>query len=59
MDSQGDPAKAPALAQQAAADTKLVAVIGPAFSGESEVADPVFEQAGITQGALTRLMRRG
>jgi branched-chain amino acid transport system substrate-binding protein len=46
-DSQGDPAKAPALAKQAVSDTKVVAVIGPAFSGESEVADPIFEAAGL------------
>jgi branched-chain amino acid transport system substrate-binding protein len=42
-DSQGDPAKAPALATQAVGDQKVVAVIGPAFSGESEVAYPIFE----------------
>jgi branched-chain amino acid transport system substrate-binding protein len=46
-DSQGDPAKAPALARQAVGDTKVVAIIGPAFSGESEVADPIFEEAGL------------
>jgi branched-chain amino acid transport system substrate-binding protein len=46
-DSQGDPAKAPALAKQAVSDTKVVAIIGPAFSGESEVADPIFEAAGL------------
>jgi branched-chain amino acid transport system substrate-binding protein len=46
-DSQGDPAKAPALAKQAVSDTKVVAIIGPAFSGESEVADPIFEEAGL------------
>lgn len=44
-DSQGDPAKAPALATQAAGDQKVIAVIGPAFSGESEVADPIFQSA--------------
>ncbi|MFF3854841.1 branched-chain amino acid ABC transporter substrate-binding protein [Micromonospora sp. NPDC002575] len=46
-DSQGDPAKAPALAQQAVGDTKVVGIIGPAFSGESEVADPIFDEAGL------------
>lgn len=45
LDSQGDPAKAPALAQQAVSDAKVTAIIGPAFSGESEVADPIFEEA--------------
>ena len=47
MDSQGDPAKASPLAKQAVGDTKMVAVIGPAFSGESEVALPIFEEAGL------------
>jgi len=47
LDSQGDPAQAPALAQKAATDTSLIALIGPAFSGESKVADPIFEQAGL------------
>ncbi|MEW2384893.1 branched-chain amino acid ABC transporter substrate-binding protein [Micromonospora sp. NPDC047707] len=46
-DSQGDPAKAPALAQQAVGDQKVVGVVGPAFSGESEVADPIFDEAGL------------
>ncbi|SCF42188.1 branched-chain amino acid ABC transporter substrate-binding protein [Micromonospora mirobrigensis] len=46
-DSQGDPAKAPALAQQAVGDNKVVGIIGPAFSGESEVADPIFDEAGL------------
>jgi branched-chain amino acid transport system substrate-binding protein len=47
LDSLGDPAKAPALAQQAVGDAKVTAIIGPAFSGESEVADPIFEEAGL------------
>ncbi|MGW1061363.1 branched-chain amino acid ABC transporter substrate-binding protein [Micromonospora rubida] len=46
-DSQGDPAKASPLAQKAAGDTKLVGLVGPAFSGESEVADPIFDAAGL------------
>ena len=46
-DSQGDPAKAPALAKQAVSDAKVVGIIGPAFSGESEVADPIFEAANL------------
>ncbi|MGN9808603.1 branched-chain amino acid ABC transporter substrate-binding protein [Micromonospora sp. BQ11] len=46
-DSQGDPAKAPALAQKAVGDQKVVGIIGPAFSGESEVADPIFDEAGL------------
>jgi branched-chain amino acid transport system substrate-binding protein len=46
-DSQGDPAKAPALANGAVGDAKVVAILGPAFSGESEAADPIFESAGL------------
>jgi branched-chain amino acid transport system substrate-binding protein len=45
-DSQGDPAQAPQLAQKVIAD-KTVALVGPAFSGESKAADPIFEQAAI------------
>jgi len=46
-DSQGDPAKAPALATQAVGDQKVIAIIGPAFSGESEVADPILQSGGL------------
>lgn len=46
-DSQGDPAQAPALAQKAVTDTKVLAVIGPAFSGESKTANPIFNEAGL------------
>jgi branched-chain amino acid transport system substrate-binding protein len=45
-DSQGDPAQAPQLAQKVISD-HTVAVVGPAFSGESKVADPIFQQAQI------------
>jgi branched-chain amino acid transport system substrate-binding protein len=45
-DSQGDPAQAPQLAQKAISD-KTVALVGPAFSGESKTADPILEAAGI------------
>jgi branched-chain amino acid transport system substrate-binding protein len=44
LDSQGDPAQAPALAQKAVSETAMIALVGPAFSGESKVADPIFEQ---------------
>jgi branched-chain amino acid transport system substrate-binding protein len=47
FDSAGDPAQAPALAQKAVQDTSLVALIGPAFSGESKVADPIFNEGGL------------
>lgn len=46
FDSQGDPAQANNGATKLIND-KVVAVIGPAFSGESGVADPIFDQAGI------------
>jgi branched-chain amino acid transport system substrate-binding protein len=46
FDSQGDPSQAANGAQKLIAD-KVVALIGPAFSGESAAADPYFEQAGI------------
>lgn len=46
FDSQGDPSQANNGATKLIGD-KVVAVIGPAFSGESKAADPIFEQAGI------------
>ena len=45
-DSQGDPSIAPSLAQKAISDG-VVALVGPAFSGESKAVDPTFEQAKI------------
>ena len=47
LDSQGSPDQAPALANQAAGDESVIAVIGPAFSGESAAAGPIYEQAGL------------
>jgi branched-chain amino acid transport system substrate-binding protein len=47
FDSQGDPAVAPGVALQLVADKKIIGIIGPPFSGESKVADPDFESAGI------------
>jgi branched-chain amino acid transport system substrate-binding protein len=44
-DTQGDPAQAPGQANKAI--TEVVAIIGPAFSGESRAADPTFEAAKI------------
>lgn len=46
FDSQGDPAQANNGATKLIND-KVVAVIGPAFSGESAAADPIFESAQI------------
>ena len=56
FDSQGDPAQAPALANQAASDTAIVALVGPAFSGESQASGDIYEEAGlpfITPSATT------
>ncbi|NNM44829.1 branched-chain amino acid ABC transporter substrate-binding protein [Knoellia sp. DB2414S] len=47
FDSQGDPAIAPGLAQKAVTDKKLIGIVGPAFSGESKAADPIFDSAGL------------
>jgi branched-chain amino acid transport system substrate-binding protein len=47
FDSQGDPAVAPGVARSLAADKKILGVVGPPFSGESQAADPIFDQAGI------------
>lgn len=46
-DSQADPTKAVALAQQAINTDKVVGLVGPAFSGESAQVGPVLEQAKI------------
>ncbi len=46
-DSQGDQNQAQGLAQQVVGDSKVVGIVGPAFSGESKVADPIFAEAGI------------
>lgn len=47
LDSQGSPDQAPGLAQQAIDDTKVLGVVGPAYSGESEAAGPMFNEAGL------------
>lgn len=47
FDSQGDPAQAPALAKKAVDDKTVVGIVGPAFSGESKAADPLFSEAGL------------
>ncbi|MEU4543625.1 branched-chain amino acid ABC transporter substrate-binding protein [Nonomuraea dietziae] len=46
-DSQADATKAVGLAQQAIKTDKIVALIGPAFSGESAQVAPVLEEAKI------------
>ncbi|MBO0867925.1 MAG: branched-chain amino acid ABC transporter substrate-binding protein [Micromonosporaceae bacterium] len=47
FDTQGDPKQAPAMAQQIVADGQIIGVVGPAFSGEAETADPLLDQAGV------------
>ncbi|AXO35663.1 branched-chain amino acid ABC transporter substrate-binding protein [Micromonospora chalcea] len=47
LDSQGSPDQAPQLAQKAIDDTKILGVVGPAYSGESEAAGPLFNEAGL------------
>lgn len=47
FDSQGDPTQAPGLAKKAIDDKKVVGIVGPAFSGESKAAYPLFNEAGM------------
>jgi branched-chain amino acid transport system substrate-binding protein len=47
FDSAGDPKQAPALAQKVVSDKNVVGVLGPAFSGESKAANPIFNAAGL------------
>ena len=45
QDSEGDPAKAPAAATALITNPAVIAVIGPAFSGESKAVNPSFCKA--------------
>lgn len=47
FDSQGSPDVAPGLARSLVTDKKIIGIVGPPFSGESEAADPIFNDAGI------------
>ncbi|MDO7869396.1 branched-chain amino acid ABC transporter substrate-binding protein [Nocardioides jiangxiensis] len=47
FDSQGDPAKAPALATQIINDDSIFGLIGPGFSGESLATGKTFFEAGL------------
>jgi branched-chain amino acid transport system substrate-binding protein len=60
FDTQGDPKQAPGVARKAIGDKSMVAILGPTFSGVSEAADPIFNDAGMpvvtgvsTNGALS------
>jgi branched-chain amino acid transport system substrate-binding protein len=46
-DTQGDPEQAPPVVETAVGDPQTVAVIGPAFSGESEASGDTYNEAGI------------
>jgi len=46
-DDQGDPTISPTQAQAAVANKKLVAVVGPAFSGATAAAEPFYSAAHI------------
>ncbi len=46
-DSQGDPEKATPLATKAVQDDKLIGLVGPSFSGETEATGPTFAEAGL------------
>ena len=56
LDSQGSGDQAPPLAQQVAGDESVIAMVGPAFSGESQASGPILDEAGlpfITPSATT------
>ena len=47
FDTQGDPAKAPAVASAVVGDATILGLIGPGFSGESKAALPAYDEAGL------------
>ncbi|MGH2677970.1 MAG: branched-chain amino acid ABC transporter substrate-binding protein [Actinomycetota bacterium] len=46
-DTQGDPEQAPPVVETAVSDPDTVAVLGPAFSGESEASGDTYNESGI------------
>jgi branched-chain amino acid transport system substrate-binding protein len=46
-DSAGDPAQASGLATAVVQDPKILGTVGPAFSGESKVANPILSKEGV------------
>ncbi|HEY5265758.1 MAG TPA: branched-chain amino acid ABC transporter substrate-binding protein [Acidimicrobiales bacterium] len=46
-DDQGDPTISPTEAQSAVANKKLIAVVGPAFSGATAAAEPYYNKAHV------------
>jgi branched-chain amino acid transport system substrate-binding protein len=47
FDTEGDPAKAPAVATQIVNDDAVIGLLGPAFSGETKATGATFNQAGL------------
>jgi branched-chain amino acid transport system substrate-binding protein len=47
FDTQGEPSVAPGVTRQLVSDTKIIGVVGLPFSGESEAANPILNDAGI------------
>ncbi|GAA5192020.1 branched-chain amino acid ABC transporter substrate-binding protein [Rugosimonospora acidiphila] len=47
FDSQGSEQLAPGVARNLVTNKKILGIVGPAFSGESAAADPIFDQAAI------------
>lgn len=47
FDSQGSADQAPSLATEAVSDDSIIGVVGPAFSGESAAAGPIFADSGM------------
>jgi branched-chain amino acid transport system substrate-binding protein len=46
-DTQGDPEQAPPVVETAVSDPNTVAIVGPAFSGESEASGDTYNESGI------------
>lgn len=47
FDTEGDPQKATQVAPQIVSDTSVIALLGPAFSGETKATGTVFNQANL------------
>ena len=47
IDSQGSPDQAPSLATEAVGNDAIIGIVGPAFSGESAAAGPIFSDGGL------------
>ncbi len=47
FDTEGDPQKATQVAPTVVADTSVIGMVGPAFSGETKATGSIFSQAGL------------